>query len=453
MHPATVPPPFRPFRFFSLSSLLGIVSVAFVIIFFYRFMVVRAINDLSAELNTSTARTAAAAIHEELGEYIGMHASSSLAAGADRMPDPALRHAIDDMVDGSRIVSVKIYARDGQLIYSTTPGAVGRSRIDDPDLGTLMRGEVVNRLVYRDHLNPFDQASTDDNLIQTYLPIVDQDPLRPVGVFAVYSDANDIVHGAETKQLIVIPVVLGSLLVLYLLLLSIVHRASRTIERQRGVILERTRTLELLSAKLLNAQEDERKRIAENLHEDVGQSLLAIKLAMQSQPRPSDGSFPAPLVELLQDAIEQIRRFAMELRPSALDDFGVTTALQTCVQELRSAHPGLLLTSDLRIADADLPRPLKTLVFRTAQDTLNSLIGDTGADNIGVTLSRDGDRIRLAIKENARACRHAECDPDLDDQCDPTITLMRERALLSGGSFETTTLGDGTAEHIASWSL
>ena len=128
-----------------------------------------------------------------------------------------------------------------------------------------MRGEVVNRLVYRDHLNPFHQVTMDDNLIQTYLPIVDQDPVRPIGVFAVYSDANDIVHGAETKQLIVIPVVLGSLLVLYLLLLSIVHRASRTIERQRGVILERTRTLELLSTKLLNAQEDERKRIAENL--------------------------------------------------------------------------------------------------------------------------------------------------------------------------------------------
>lgn len=414
-------------------------------------MVIHAVNDLSADLNTSTAKTALHFIEEDLQKYVDEQNRRTRDQIGQTLPDPPLEKLIDELIESSGIVRVKIYSRDGTVIYSTNHEQIGNSQADNPGFTKALNGEIANELIYRDRLNPFDHETSEDNLIQTYLPVVGQQSLRPIGVFEIYSDANSVVESAAKTQFVVIPVVLGILLALYLLLLSIVLRAKSTIDRQQDTILERTQTLEILSAKLLNAQEEERKRIARALHENVAQSLLAIKLALENRLRLGDKSSPAPLIALLDDAIEQTREFAIELRPSALDDFGVIDALNTLLRELSSAHEDRLLEWQFELDESDLPLPLKTIAFRIVQDTLKNLFDETEADKIRVTLSRNSSNIQLTIKENDNSYHFAEGQRKDDKQCKAAIVSMRERTVLSGGQFNTKSNGDGTTENIAMW--
>ncbi len=445
-------PPFHLLRFFSLTSLLSILLVALVIIYFYRFMVISVVNDLGTELNTSTAKSALKPIHDDLEQFIARR-SLTPSQSVDVWPaeDTALKQAIDSLIGDAGIVRAKVYARDGTVLYSTNHEQIGRNQIDNKGFSSAIKGKISNKLVYQDHLNPFDEEISDENLVQTYLPVISSDSRRPIGVFEIYSDANNIVATAAKAQLIVIPVVLGILLALYLLLLTIVRRASTTIEQQRNVIAERTHTLELLSAKLLHAQEDERKRLAHSLHEGVAQSLLAVKLGLENQRRQGDSSSSGPLVALVQDAITQAREFAIELRPAALDDFGVLKTLNTFFRELKLAREDLQLRWGFDIDESDIPKPLKTIIFRVVQDTVRSLTRETDADRIQVTLSARDNRIQLDIVENSYAYHYADGDSKPDAGTQAAIALMRERTTLSGGEFEIGVNSEGKIRNTASW--
>lgn len=443
--------PHHLLRRFSITSLLGILVVAFVIIHFYRLMVISAVNELGAEFNSSIARAALVSVEPDLVQYLIRNSQSMLGEHADTAADKSLAHAIDSLIDGEGIVKVKVYSRDGMVIYSTNPSQIGIVQNDNQGFIEAIKGDTVNKLIFRDHLNPFDKETSDDNLIQTYLPVVGSNSQRPLGVFEIYSDANDVVNSAAKTELIVIPVVLGILFLLYGFLLMIAFRANATVERQNDVIAERTQTLEVLSAKLLNAQEDERKRVSEDLHEGIAQSLFAIKLGLENLQGEDSVTTPRSLVMLIQDAINQTRELAIKLRPPALDDFGALDALNNYFRQLRSSSDTLNIEWAFELAESDLPRPLKTIVFRIAQDTLNSLVRDTEADKIRVVLSRGSTSISLAIEENSHQYRPAGDTNGSGQIHNAAIVPMEERAVLSGGTFSVENKTGGTTVNTASW--
>ncbi len=442
---------FRLLRYFQLTSLLSILVVAVLILFFYRYMVVNTITELGEIMDMSVARTALISIEDDLSVYL-----SHLERGASDSQERARLEAraagaIENLIHGAGIVRVKVYARDGTVIYSTNRAQVGRSQSDNPGFTQAIKGGVASKLVYRDRFNPFDAETSDDNLIQTYLPIADTDSRQPIGVFEIYSDANTLVREAERTQLIVVPVVLGILLFLYLILLATVRRAQSLLEQQAQIIDERTQTLEILSAKLLKAQEDERKRLATTLHEGVAQSLMAIKLGLENRRDGDAADSTLPLVQLIQDAIVQIRELAMDLRPSTLDDFGALDALAGFFRELSASQSKVALKWTFDIEEQALPRPLKTIVFRIAQDTLLSLVKETEADKITVTLAARGHAVELTIAENAYSYSSNAVDPDSGLAPNEAIIPMRERALLSGGEFHKERGADGSTRNVAAW--
>ena len=452
MRAATSSPPFRLLRHFSLAGLLSILIVAVVIILFYRYMVIDAIHELGAELSTSTATSALRSINRDLERFIERQDDAPASRGPEKAAaDTAARQAIDGLVNQSGIVRVEIYSRDGTVVYSTDHRQIGQVRVDNPGFVSAIQGQVANKLIYRDHLNPFDDEISDENLIQTFLPIVAQDSQRPIGVFEIYSDASHIVDRAAKSQLIVSPVVVGVLLLLYLYLLAIVRKASAMVEFQQRRIAERTQTLEVLTTKLLGAQEDERKRLANRLYEGIAQSLQAVKLAVEHQKPADDVDRSAPLVALIQETIDQAREFAVELRPSALDDFGLLEALNSFFNEFLLVRSNVVLERKFGISESDIPKPLKTIIFRIVQDTLKGLATETEADKIKVTLSRAANSLQLSITENAYSYRTAGNDASYDGEADATLLPMKERAILSGGEYEKVLNGDGSTSNVARW--
>jgi PAS domain S-box-containing protein len=152
---------------------------------------------------------------------------------------------------------------------------------------------------------------------------------------------------------------------------------------------------EVLSA-IMNTQEDERKRIAEALHNGVGQLLYATKLHLD--PRPVDDSHRESALALLNEAIRATRTISFELTPNVLQDFGLKAALE----ELSKRIPRRNLVVHLHIdqLDAPLPRVLEIAVYRIAQELLNNVIKHAQAREAFVYVEREGGNLRVSVEDD-----------------------------------------------------
>lgn len=197
------------------------------------------------------------------------------------------------------------------------------------------------------------------------------------------------------------------------------------------------------SARVLLAQEAERRRIAQELHDEVGQSMTAILLALKRAADAAD----APLREELQQAqeitresLDEVRRLVRRLRPGVLDDLGLVSALTSLTSDF-ATHTGLKV---VRRFDADLPalEPETELVlYRVAQEGLTNAARHADAERVEVGLTRTDGAVVLAVTDDGRGIR-AACEG-------AGIRGMRERALLIGATLDITDAagpGHGTAD-------
>ncbi len=194
--------------------------------------------------------------------------------------------------------------------------------------------------------------------------------------------------------------------------------------------LERERATS--SARVLLAQEAERRRIAQELHDEVGQSMTAILLGLK---RAADDA-PAPVrkqlhevQEITRESLDEVRRLVRRLRPGVLDDLGLVSALTSLTQDF-ATHTGLRIS---RRFDADLPalEPETELVlYRVAQESLTNAARHADAERVAVALRRTDDSVVLAVTDDGCGIKAPREGAG--------IRGMRERALLIGGSLEIT---------------
>ncbi len=187
-----------------------------------------------------------------------------------------------------------------------------------------------------------------------------------------------------------------------------------------------------LSNRLFAIQEDERRAIARELHDQVGQCLTMIKLLLQRGLKMS----PDEAVPLLNEASQQVtelmglvRNLSLDLRPSMLDDLGLVPALAWLVERV-SAQSGLRITfehSDLE----SFPAQVKTGVYRIAQEALTNLVQHARASKVKVQLRAENSTLLLTIEDDG-------CGFDFSTlgtgACNG-LNGMRERAKLLGGQF------------------
>ncbi|MBI5758890.1 MAG: hypothetical protein HZA46_10275, partial [Planctomycetales bacterium] len=185
---------------------------------------------------------------------------------------------------------------------------------------------------------------------------------------------------------------------------------------------------------LLTAQEEERKRVARDIHDGVGQSLLAVKLGLQmaeaSLTQGTDAS-PQPLHDLVNEtsrAIEELREVAQALRPAALEHMGLDAAIRQHAERV-AQRAGLTVHVDTHPLPS-IPEIVKDHLFRIFQEALKNVVTHADAKQVDVRLVTEGSRLLLQIRDDGRGFSVHERTPRHSGLGLETIT---ERAELLGG--------------------
>lgn len=196
--------------------------------------------------------------------------------------------------------------------------------------------------------------------------------------------------------------------------------------------------LRVLTMQVIEAQEAERKRIARELHDDTAQVLFAQLLrvtALTSSPHKAVREVATSLESLTVEAIEGVRRLALELRPPALDDLGVREALADLAQRF-AENTGLVVDLEVTGNRDRLSPAIELVLYRVAQEALTNVAKHASATCATITLSRTFDRVDLVIDDNGTGFLPDDARMRDDRGLGLGLFGMEERAALVGGSLK-----------------
>jgi signal transduction histidine kinase len=202
--------------------------------------------------------------------------------------------------------------------------------------------------------------------------------------------------------------------------------------------------LQALSERLMSAQEEERKRIAQDLHDSVGQSLSAIKYSLERAQvlarrdeikEAADGLEAA--VARVQRVMDDVRGISMNLRPALLDDLGAASAVRWLCREWHDVYHDIDIEADIDVSDTEIPPALGTTVFRSVQESLNNVARHASAHRVQVRMRLEAGTLSVTVVDdgsgfsiNGDVRRLAE-RPGLQG-----LRGLRERAERTGGRCE-----------------
>ena len=213
-------------------------------------------------------------------------------------------------------------------------------------------------------------------------------------------------------------------------------------KRSREKLIRSEKNLRILSAQLITAKEEERKRIAHELHDSVGQYLSSIKFNLENiislMEKGSSGTGLKALKEsipVIQATIEEVRRISMDLRPSILDDLGILATISWFCREFQTVYTGIRIIRTITLEEEDVPEHLKIIIFRIIQEALNNVAKHGKADTVDISLIMRNGSIELSISDNGIGFDVQETVQREDSGKGMGLASMEERTDLSGGVF------------------
>jgi signal transduction histidine kinase len=241
-------------------------------------------------------------------------------------------------------------------------------------------------------------------------------------------------------------------------LVPAVNRAMREAQERQDRLLaevqlrESHKQLRSLSVYLQHVREEERTRIAREVHDELGQALTSCKLdaswLAHHLPRHQKelSEKAGKLSSDIDSTIQTVRRIATELRPGILDHLGLAAALEWQAQEFQ-ARTGIHCRVSARLHEPPLDPELTTTFFRIFQETLTNVIRHAEATHVEVQLKEDAARVILEVRDDGRGISKEE----ISDPKSMGLLGMRERAALLGGDFRIQPLrgGKGTRACVA----
>ena len=205
-------------------------------------------------------------------------------------------------------------------------------------------------------------------------------------------------------------------------------------------LAERERRLQDLVGKLISAQEEERRRVAYDVHDGMTQVAIAAYQHLQaftaSHPPGTiveEGALNRTL-ELVHKTVAEARRVIADLRPTVLDDFGLAIALRSKIEELRDE--GWEIEYDENLGDERLPAEAETALYRVAQEALANVGKHAQTTRATVVLEKQGDHIRLGVQDQGRGFDPEAGIEDAGPGERVGFSSMKERMYLLGGNLE-----------------
>jgi signal transduction histidine kinase len=196
--------------------------------------------------------------------------------------------------------------------------------------------------------------------------------------------------------------------------------------------------------RVVEAQELERSRLARELHDETGQALTSILLGLKSiRAAPTESAADRAEEELralIVQALQDVRRLAVELRPSALDDFGLGPAVERLAETFEE-RTGIQTAIETSFPDGRLPSEIETVLYRVIQEGLTNVIKHAGAQHVSIVIAQSEGAIRVVVEDDGRGFDAKEVRDDALG-----VVGMRERVALVGGTLSVESApGSGTA--------
>lgn len=221
---------------------------------------------------------------------------------------------------------------------------------------------------------------------------------------------------------------------------------------------EKSDELAALSEGLMDAQEQERKRISRELHDSVGQSLNALKYGLERAAELERQGLHAGTRDALeqsiattQETMSEVRGIAHNLRPSVLDNLGAASAVGWFSRAFATSYPELQVVANIALRDDQIPTRLATTIFRGVQEMLNNVARHARARRVDVSLRLDGERVVLEVRDDGVGLLGSAHAPVRGEG--QGMRNLRERAQLSGGTFELADVPTGGAVARMDWVL
>ena len=214
--------------------------------------------------------------------------------------------------------------------------------------------------------------------------------------------------------------------------------------------------LRILASKILTAQEDERKRIALEVHDILGSSLSAIKFKVEEALMNIPKNISTPLeviIPHIQETIAEARRIQADLRPPLLDDLGLLATISWFCRRYETIYSGIHVEQMITIREEEVPDRLKIALFRIIQEAMNNIGKYAGADKVHLGLRKVEAALELSIRDNGKGFDLAALSSRENLRKGLGLSSMRERTEFSEGTFSLESAkGKGTVIK-AVWSI
>jgi signal transduction histidine kinase len=220
----------------------------------------------------------------------------------------------------------------------------------------------------------------------------------------------------------------------------------RELERKRA-----THKLQILSHRLVEVQESERRHIARELHDEIGQSLtvaeMNLQAALQSSRQVALNRRLEASIEAVERVLEQVHDLSLNLRPSMLDDLGLEPALRWYTNR-QASLTGLTAKFEAEPLEGRLEPVIETECFRVAQEALTNVTKHSKAKAVTVSLKTQGDHLHLRVRDDGVGFDVNSLRDRAVGGASLGLLSMQERATLAGGNLEYNSApGKGTEVH------
>jgi two-component system NarL family sensor kinase len=228
-------------------------------------------------------------------------------------------------------------------------------------------------------------------------------------------------------------------------------RLSQAHSELETLIMERTAELQKLSQRLLKVQDEERRKVARDLHDSTGQTLAALKISVSMLQESCKGD-PATLTivsdiaQLADQAIEEIRTMSYLLHPPLLDEVGFACAAEWFIEGF-AKRSGISVKADIATSRGRLPKKIEIALFRVLQESLTNVHRHSGASNATIRFQHDDEGVILEIRDSGRGISEDRLRLLTGVSAETGVGLpgMRERLHELNGTLEIESDGSGTS--------
>lgn len=220
------------------------------------------------------------------------------------------------------------------------------------------------------------------------------------------------------------------------------HTLESRVAERTAALESRNQELKILSRQLMHAEDTERRRIARDLHDSIGQSLSAIKFHVENTVSDigerlgeNDRMRINRLVPMIKSAITDVRRIIRNLRPSMLDNLGIMATIDWQCREFGSVFPDIRIKKQLEMADREVPDNLKGPIFRVLQEALNNIGKHSGASKVKISLFQKDGYVCFEVEDDGCGFDPQTTRLQELDRTGMGLAGMKERLELSGALF------------------